>query len=261
MAHFEMNGRKISTQTIPAFKGVPLQASLWGPINTYVTPSQELKVVPNPLSAVDVFPLAISKDQKVRKLQIKGKASGTVRIEAKAGDAVWDWFEIDIAPASYALLTKQQQEFIANMASAGSAKAAECGFPLSAMIACACGESAYGTSDIFNRTGCPFNLQKPADWEYPKCETEEQATVSKLNQKAAPVSFCKAKSLSDAARLWCEWISHWPNESNKNTLLTLRRDPKAFAENLFLVGFADSKKAATKAFGTILEQFELRRFD
>ena len=52
-----------------------------------------------------------------------------------------------------------------------------------------------------------------------------------------------------------------PRTAGRDQLLKSRTKPKEFAENLFLVGFADSKKALTAEFGVVWEKFGLGRFD
>ncbi len=261
MAHFEIQGKRISKQKQSVLKNQRLDVGLWGPLNTFVKPAQEIEVVAIPSSAAKIERSKMPIAHNVRKWQITGLNSVMIKIEAKAGHQTWDSFDLDVNPASYRFLTKEKQQFIENMAREGKAIAARYGYPLSAMIACACSESAFGTGNIFRRTGCPFNLQKPDHWQYPKCETEKHSTENKPGEKAKPAPFCKAKSLSEAARLWCEWIAHFPTQSSRNQLLALRHNPKMFAENLFLVAFADSNKNATKEFGKVLDQFELRRYD
>lgn len=261
MAHFEIDGKRISKQKIPVLKQQHVTVGLWGAMNALVNPPRELEVIATPSTAVKLerSPLPIA--NSTRKWKITAVHATTVTVSAKAGNDIWDSFEVDVKPASYKFLLKEQQQFIDDMAKAGKAKAKEFGYPLSAMIACACGESGFGTSAIFKRTKCPFNLQKPADWAYPKCEIEQHSTENKPGEVAKPAPFCKAKDLSDAARLWCEWIAHYPREAVRNQLLSFRADPKAFAENLFLVNFAASSKERTKKFGELLDQHELRRFD
>jgi hypothetical protein len=259
MAHFVLKEKRISKQEIGLLKKDTVTVGLWGPMNTFVNPPKELEVVASPAGLV-----TIEKGNRVgavREWKIAGVAYGLARIEAKAGTQTWDSFHVDVVPRSYRFLTQEKRKFIAAMARAGRQKAKEYNYPLSAMIACACGESGFGTSAIYKRTGSPFNLQKPADWEYPKCETEAHSTENKPGEAAKPAPFCKASSLNDASRLWCEWIAHHPREAARNQLLSLRDKPKDFAASLFLVNFANSSKVATKEFGVLLERFELQRFD
>lgn len=261
MAHFEIQGKRISKQTKSALKNQQLVVGLWGPLNTFVNPSQEIDVIAVPSSAARVERSSKPIDHNVRKWRITGLNSAKVKIQAKASNQTWDSFDLDIKPASYKFLTKEKQKFIEDMAREGKDVAKKYDFPLSSMLACACAESSFGTGNIYKRTGNPFNLQKPADWNYPKCKTERHSTENKPGEKAKPSPFCIAKSLAEAARYWCEWIEHYPNRSNRDKLLAFRHLPKAFAENLFLVGFANSNRNATREFGTVLAQFELQRYD
>ncbi|SRR5579883_3494455 len=125
--------------------------------------------------------------------------------------------------------------------------------PPAAMVACGCHESQFGTSPIYEQTKCPFNLQKPANWAWPKskdgvtpCPIKTIQTV--VSQPGEPTKKAFADFIStadsqgnadlyDAARIWCEWILHWPNPGVVHTLLNLAKDPVAFTRNLPLVGF------------------------
>jgi len=242
MANFQINGKPISKQTIAATRQKPTSVGLWGFLNTFVAPSQEIDVVATPSAGIKLERGKVSPNGEVREWQITARDVMKVKIEAKAASETWDSFFLDVATTSWnQFLTPAKRKFAEDMAAAGRAKAKEAGFPLSAMVACACSEGAWGTSAIYKRTGCPFNLQKPADWEYPKCEIETNPTENKEGEKAKPAPFCKATSLSDAARLWCEWIAHYPRESARKQLIGFANSPKAFVEHLFLVGFADNQ--------------------
>ena len=270
MANFKLRGRDISQQRLNAEKLAPLTVDLYGPLNTYASPSQELDVVATPAANAQVERSKLPISDNVRKWQIKGRVSGTVRIEAKAWGSTetWSWFELNVEPAFYKWLTVVQKQFIEDLAKEGRAKAKEYGYPLSAMIACACEESTYGTSPIYQNTKCPFNLQRPDAWKYPNCDTLTNSTNNKLNEKAKPAPFCIAKNLGDAARLWCEWIAYYPGSDGKQVLnggnaglLTFRSNPRAFAENLYRVAFADSKNSETAKYGDIWAKCDLARFD
>ena len=128
------------------------------------------------------------------------------------------------------------------------------------MIACACAESAFGTSPHYKATGCPFNLQKPPGWVYPKCSvTPPRVTIA--NGKKVSVNFCMANDLADAARIWCEWIAHWPNARVPAHLAAIAGDPEQFAVDLYMVGFADGQRAKTMEFKTVMAQNDLKKFD
>jgi hypothetical protein len=263
MANFVLNGKNL---TAGEKVSTPLQqllvVGLWGPLNTFVTPSQELTVEATPADAAKVKRSILPIQGNVRKWEITSLKPIQVTIAAKAGRDTWSSFVLDVKPSSWKFLIPEKQKFIEGLAKEGKPWASKSGIPLSAMLACGCSESLHGTSDIYKRTKNPFNLQKPAAWEYPKCETESLGTINKVGDtKAKPASFCLAKDLGDAARQWCEWIDHYPNEAARKQLMTFKGSPKTFAEKLFLVGFADNKEEKTKEFGTVWQQFELGRFD
>ncbi|HLK68148.1 MAG TPA: hypothetical protein VKU19_32165 [Bryobacteraceae bacterium] len=271
MANFQQLGRDISGQRVNVSKLTPLTVELYGPLNTYASPSQELEVVATPASNVKIERSLLPIANSVRKWQITGRASGPVRIEAKAWGKTetWSWFELNVEPGFYKFLTAEKKKFIEDLAREGRAKAKEYGYPLSAMLACACSESGYGTSDIYLKTNCPFNLQRPAAWTYPKCELLAADTKGKFgSDDAQPATFCVAKSLSDAARLWCEWIAYYPGPDGRQTLnggnsglMGFRGNPRAFATNLYRVAFADSQSSETAKYGDRWDQCELSRFD
>ena len=127
-----------------------------------------------------------------RKWQITGLASGVVRVEARAWgkSESWSWFELNVEPGFYQFLTPDKKKFIEDLAKAGKAMAKQYGYPLSAMLACACSESGYGSSEIYKKTNCPFNLQRPAAWSYPNCETATSDTKGKFGSNdAQPAPF------------------------------------------------------------------------
>lgn len=264
MANFVMKGKRISKETISALKNRPLTIGLWGPLNTYVNPPKELEVVVNSSSgAATAEPSKKPITGNIREWVIKGTVAGTVKIEAKAGAEVWDSFDLDILPAAYVniLPFPEKPKFIKDLAHEGSANAKKFGFPLSAMLACACCESGFGTSPIFKRTRNPFNLQKPQKWEYPKCTTEVNDTVNKEGEHSKPSPFCIATSLSDAVREFCEWIDHYPDAAKRQLMRSLANNPKEFAVNLYQVAFANSKKDRTTEYGVVWKDYELGRFD
>lgn len=156
---------------------------------------------------------------------------------------------------------KNNQDFIETMAKEGCLWAYINDLPLPAMVACACGESGFGTSHIYIVTGCPFNLQKPKDWKYPECKIIPLQTINKQGEKPKLAPFCRADSLGDAARLWCEWILHWPNGRNRTLLLAYIGSPKEFARNLHLVGFAEGKRANTEKFAKLIDAHDLLKYD
>ena len=152
-------------------------------------------------------------------------------------------------------------DFIKSMNVAGTDWAKRYRYPLSAMIACACVESGFGTSGIYKQTCCPFNLQKPSSWLYPQCTVRLIKTVNKPGEEARFTTFRVADDLYDSARLWCEWISHWPSGSARSTLESYRNDARRFAASLYIVGFANNSKAATQKFADLIDTKGLTRFD
>jgi hypothetical protein len=150
-------------------------------------------------------------------------------------------------------LTPEQQDFLMGLIISGGPRVKRNNLPPAAMVACGCHESGFGTSKIYQQTNCPFNLQKPKNWEWPKasdgmgpCPTKTIKT--KVSQPGEPdrfafPEFCCTKDsalgpdLDDAARIWCEWILHWPNPSVVHTMLSLANNPVQFTRNLPLVGF------------------------
>ena len=151
-------------------------------------------------------------------------------------------------------------DFIESMGVGGAEMATVYGYPLPAMIACACIESAFGRSKIYQLTGCPFNLQKPSSWKYPDCTVRWLQTINKPDEKAKFSPFCVAEDLDDAARLWCEWIYFYPNGSAKKAIEAQVGQARQFAAELWRVGFAASSKTATKKFADLIDSKNLMRF-
>jgi len=151
------------------------------------------------------------------------------------------------------LLTPEKQDFLMDLILLGGPVVKWNKLPPAAMVACGCHESQFGTSPIYQRTKCPFNLQKPAKWEWPKakdgvspCPTETSSTTASQpweTKRTVSAPFITTKDsqgnadLYDAARIWCEWILHWPNPSVVHIMLSLASDPVRFAGSLPLVGF------------------------
>ncbi|MBC8167795.1 MAG: hypothetical protein H7Y20_18235 [Bryobacteraceae bacterium] len=263
MANFVLNGKNVSNgQRISSPVQQMMIMGLWGPLNTFVSPSQELTLEASPSDAAKIKRSILPIQGNVRKWEITGVKPIEVTINAKAGSSTWATFVLDVKPSGWKFLSPEKQKFIEDLAKMGKPIASQFGYPLSAMLACGCSESLHGTSKIYLRTKNPFNLQKPAHWEYPKCETESLDTINKVGDKEAKAaSFCIAKDLGDAARQWCEWIKYYPRETARDQLTKFTGTPKTFAEKLFLVGFADNKEEKTKEFGIVWQQFELGRFD
>ncbi|MBL8589768.1 MAG: hypothetical protein JNK46_14650 [Methylobacteriaceae bacterium] len=265
MAHFELNRTRVSQKRLPAVRGTPFVYDLWGPFDRN---GDEVTVQLRPAVAGAVN-RKLKLDDNRQRYELISSGAARIRLEAMAGADEWDWFDVDVATKSWALfLDTDKQAFCWKMAEASVKAAKDNDIPLSGLLACAMSESKWGTSDIFKQTGCPFNLQKPVDWLYPKCKTMALKTKNKAGSDAvAPATFCVAESLEDAARLFCEWVLHFgesakpPRTTGRDLLLKSRSKPKEFAESLYLVGFADSKKELTKEFGVVWESFGLGRFD
>lgn len=140
-------------------------------------------------------------------------------------------------------LSDDNVRFISDLAIQGAAYAIQYDLPIAAMVACGCLESGYGTSALYISTKCPFNLQKPTEYRFPLCPTIPVITYKdrEKTQKVV-VPMCVAKDLNDAARLWCEWIIHYPNVGARRQLLLFRNDARRFASQLPLVGFGVARR-------------------
>ena len=265
MANFEINRISISHQRVRAVRSVAKGFDLYGP-NTDDGGEVKVAVSPN-FPGLTCRKLALK--ERRRSYEIVSPRAAMLTVSATVGDAEWDSFTLEVSAKSWNMfLTDAQRKFARDMAAAARKAAAANDLPLSGIVACACSESLWGGSVIFGQTGSPFNLQKPDGWTYPKCETVPISTQNKVGSKdTKPATFCKAASLEDAARLFCEWVLHYGESSKpKNTagrdqLLNYRKNPKAFAEHLFLVGFADNNEGKTKEFGKLWEDFGLAKFD
>ena len=135
-------------------------------------------------------------------------------------------------------LTADQQAFMLKMATEGVPVALANLLPPSAMMACACAESGFGTAPIFKKTNCPFNLQKPDHYKWIKCDVIKLETIgSNVDNKKVWVNFCKTKTLAEAAQVWCDWILNWPYKPNRERILKQRLNGDGFARTLPWVGF------------------------
>ena len=147
----------------------------------------------------------------------------------------------------------EQERFVNMMICACSEAARAYDLPLAAMVACGVAECGYGGSDIYKITHCPFNLQRPDSYKWVHCETTRLKTCveTDANDKCVRsvwTTFCKAKGdyefawLSDAARIWCEWVMGWPNQTNRKNVLSWRRWPTDFTRYLPYLGFGEFNK-------------------
>ncbi len=153
------------------------------------------------------------------------------------------------------LSAAERQAFVDLMVRTCTPEAVRNGLPAAAMVACGLVESGFGASDIYRRSHCPFNLQKPKWYSWVHCFTVSMVTSTETDAAGRPTTprmapFCYAMGdnpeqwLRDAARIWCEWVLGWPQVGVRATLLGLRSNPVLFAQNLPLVGFGEAKKAA-----------------
>lgn len=147
----------------------------------------------------------------------------------------------------------EQYRFIDTMIYACAEVASTNNLPLAAMIACAVVESAYGTSSIYWKTGCPFNLQRPSWYTWVHCQTVSIKTCVKTDASGkcigwATAPFCYAEGndeetwLADAGRLWCEWVLGWPQPATRKAVLAMRDKPADFARSLPRLGFGEATK-------------------
>lgn len=135
-------------------------------------------------------------------------------------------------------LTADQQLFVRALIVEGVPVALKNLLPPSALLACACAESGFGTAPIYLKTGCPFNLQKPRHYTWITCETIRLETIgSNVDKKTVWVDFCKTKTLAEAAQVWCDWILNWPYKPNRARILKQRLNGDGFARTLPWVGF------------------------
>lgn len=154
-----------------------------------------------------------------------------------------------------AVITAEQQErFIDLLIEHGRPVAEQHHLPTAAMVACGIVESGYGTSAISRVTGCPFNLQRP-DWyaKWVHCPVKWLTTGTKTDARGKTIQtmkapFCvaegatEAERLADAARIWCEWVTGWPQKSVNQYMQSLRERPERFTRELPRLGFGEAAK-------------------
>jgi hypothetical protein len=180
-------------------------------------------------------------------------------------------------------LTDEQEAFLQKLASGGAAEARRNNLPVSAMLACACQETSFGTHGVFLQTNNPFHLQK---WPWVLYPTSAGSLRIRTNVAPPGVPevwrvtfFNTAPDLPDAVRQWCEWILHYgeadgpPGNENphfkqvavpaakakRDRLLALRDKPVEFADNLLLVGFGNSVQS--HLYSKCITDNSLTRFD
>jgi hypothetical protein len=138
-------------------------------------------------------------------------------------------------------LTDEQVKFVLALANEGSHFADQYKFPIAAVVACGFLESRWGTSEIFKLTNCPFNLQRPSNWQFPKCDLVKLPTFKdRAKTQRVFATFCKAVDLRDSVRLFCEWIDHYPLIPARTRMIAAASSAHEFAKNLPLVGFGAS---------------------
>ncbi len=264
MAHFERKQHRISTRRLFTRPGGRVEIDLWGPMNQLIEPEEEVVVSSSDGATATVTKSTRPISNRRRGYELKALRTGTARIRARTHDGEgrwheWDWFNFVIRDESSAgtFAPATDRAFIDRMARDGRDACKAAGLPLAAMVACACGETGFGTSSIYKLTGCPFNLQRPWDWKWPDADIFEIPTVNKEGERPKSAPFCVADSLAHAARLWCQWIEHWPNRKAKATLMSVASDARAFAANLFIVGFAAGKRENTEKFAKIIDDHNL----
>jgi hypothetical protein len=158
--------------------------------------------------------------------------------------------------------------FIRCLAEDGGKTAKANNLPVGAMLACACQESMFGTSKIYQKTGNPFNLQK---WPHIKWPVTSDIFWSETKISEDPPKFLRAPfncatSLGDAVRQWCEWILHYGDadgppgqmsakapavantqvQARRDRLLGYRTNVLDFTFNLPLVGFGENQTEALR---------------
>jgi len=137
-----------------------------------------------------------------------------------------------------AYLELSKKAFAYNLAAKGRQYMDVYQFPVEAMVACGCFESGWGTSPFYLATNCPFNLQRPVNWEWPHCDVyKSRTTGDRAGTQKYVTTFCKAIDLADSVRIFCEWIIHWPNSRQSGQLMAAKGNSKLFASKLPLVGF------------------------
>lgn len=154
--------------------------------------------------------------------------------------------------------------FLFHLNEAGGKTAYDADLPVPAMLACAAAESGWGTSTIFKKTGCHFNLQKPSWYNWMKCKTIKMQTDGLGNGSLVWADFCVADTVEESVGLWCTWILNYPNESHRKEVLAARHSPRDFCAKLPRVGFGpqNTKAWAATAAGylKVYDQFQLGGF-
>jgi hypothetical protein len=185
--------------------------------------------------------------------------------------------------------TKEEAKaFIQKWAAEGAEVARNNSLPVSAMLACACAESAYGKGSIYLATQNPFSLQKWPSTNFPVTHRIHwsQTQISTDPDRYLRAPFNCAKDSPDAVRQWCEWILHYgaadgppgnPDPkvhnvhsptliANRQKLLAVRDDGYKFCYNLPLVGFGENsthakRVASGQGYQRVYKQYSLGQYD
>jgi hypothetical protein len=103
MANFVFGGRNINGERISAPFRQMIRIGLWGPMNTYVTPPEELTVVASPADGAKLNRSSLPITGNVRTWEITALGLSSVTIEAKAGTQTWSSFVLDVAMPEHAI--------------------------------------------------------------------------------------------------------------------------------------------------------------
>ncbi|MBR0654523.1 glucosaminidase domain-containing protein [Plastoroseomonas arctica] len=145
--------------------------------------------------------------------------------------------------------------------------------PASAIIAMACLETGFGTSDHWKSNNVLFGITAPYKdgWVLPGCQVKDKEWVYLPTQavKDGPIiqdRFCIAPDLVHAMVLFRSFLANHPilkSKSGQARLAAARNDPQQFAKVMAescLFG-AGNAVAYPRAVMRIIEQENLRRFD
>ena len=161
-------------------------------------------------------------------------------------------------------VSSEQYRFLFKLNEAGGKIAFDNDLPVPAMLACAAAESGWGSSKIFQATGCHFNLQKPGWYTWMKCKTIKRQTDGLGNGTLVWADFCVADNWGDSVALWCTWILNYPNAGHLKEVLAARKNPRDFCARLPKAGFGPQNPKAwadtAKGYLKVFDQFKLDGF-
>jgi hypothetical protein len=274
MAHFTFQGDRISGKTMSVGKDIVLSIGLSGPMNTFVTPSEELEVTANPsIGIVTVTKSSEPIKNTIRIWEIKGIVPGTTKLEAKTRGEVWDSITVNV-------VDNAQVMFIQNLFVEAADIALKFKLPISIMIAQACLESDFGRNPRARTNNTLYGITKRSelsqgkerDW-YPTCRTiilsptlvdEKIDGVKTGKLKLVNDRFCGAVSFREAVQIWGEYVTHHPR-TKKNLFI----DPpwsdahlRAIGELMKGIGFGSKVVGDyTHELMRIIDNHKLRQFD